>query len=74
MQQKYCDHGRSVARVDDHAADVAGAQLLRLGRKAEESVDLALGEQLHGVASRRLMTQLMSFSGSSPTYAAMIAR
>ena len=33
--------------VDDHVADVPGAQLLRLGRKAEEGIDLALGEQLH---------------------------
>ena len=33
--------------VEDHVADLAGAQLLRLGRKAEEGIDLALGEQLH---------------------------
>ena len=47
MQQKYCDHGRSMRAVDDHVADLAGAQFLRLGRKAEERIDLALGEKLH---------------------------
>ena len=30
-------------------ADVAGAQLLRLGREAEESVDLTVGEQFLGL-------------------------
>ena len=38
--------------VEDHAADLAGAQLLRLGGKAKEGVDLPLGEQLHEVAGR----------------------
>jgi hypothetical protein len=40
-------------RAHDHAADPAGAQLLRLGRKAEEGIGAAGGEQLHGVAIRR---------------------
>jgi hypothetical protein len=47
MQQKYCDHGRSSELFDDDAADVAGAQLLRLGRETEKRVDLAFGEQVH---------------------------
>src|SRR5262245_48899660 len=33
--------------VEDHMADVAGAQLLRLGRKTEKRVDLPLREQFH---------------------------
>ncbi len=33
--------------VDDDAADLPGAQLLRLGWKAQESVDLSFGEKLH---------------------------
>ena len=34
--------------VDDDAADTLGAQLLRLRRKAEERIDLAVDEQLLG--------------------------
>src|SRR5215471_5360992 len=33
--------------IDDHVADVAGAQLLRLGRKPEKRIDLSVGEKLH---------------------------
>ena len=32
--------------VDDHMADLAGAQFLRLGRKAQEGIDLSLDEEL----------------------------
>ena len=32
--------------AEDHVADAAGAQLLRLGRSSKEGVDLALGEEL----------------------------
>ena len=74
MQQKYCDQGWSVARVEDHAADLAGAQLLRLGREAEEGVDLPSTNSSMGVAIRGSVTQSMSLLGSSPTWAAMIAR
>src|SRR3954452_7693342 len=34
----------------DDAADLAGAQLIRLGRKAEERIDLPFGEQLYRAA------------------------
>ena len=47
MQQKYCDHGRSTALLRITWPMLPGAQLLGLGRKAEEGIDLALGEQLH---------------------------
>ena len=53
-------------RVEDHVADLAGAQLLRLGRKAEEGVDLAFGEQLHGVSRRASATHSMSSVGIEP--------
>jgi hypothetical protein len=44
MQQKYCDQGRVYGAMDDHMADLASAQFLRLRRKAEERIDLAIGE------------------------------
>ena len=59
--------------VEDHVADLAGAQLLRLWRKAEERIGFPFGEQLHEVASG-WRTQSMSVCGSSPTYAAMTGR
>src|SRR6476659_4849684 len=34
--------------IDDHMADLAGAQLLRFGRKAEPRIDLSVSEKLHG--------------------------
>jgi hypothetical protein len=37
--------------VEDHAADLAGTQLLRLGRKSQKSIDSALGELLQKVAA-----------------------
>ena len=74
MQQKYCDQGWSVVGVEDHTADLAGAQLLRLRREAEEGVDLPVGEQLHRRCASGSVTQSMSLCGSSPTWAAMIAR
>src|SRR5262249_14892258 len=33
--------------VDDHVADLAGAQLLRLRWEAESGIDLSVGEELH---------------------------
>ena len=37
------------AAVDDHMPDLPGPQLLGEGRKGHESVDLALGQMLHGL-------------------------
>jgi hypothetical protein len=34
--------------IDDHMADLAGAQFLRFGGKAEPRIDLSVSEQLHG--------------------------
>src|SRR4029077_16834962 len=34
--------------IDDHMADLAGAQLLRFGRKAEPRVDFSVSAKLHG--------------------------
>ena len=45
--------------VEDHATDLAGAQLLWLGREREKGIDFAVGEQLHELAVG-LVTQLMS--------------
>ena len=73
MQQKYCDHGWSQAEVEDHATDLAGAQLLRLGRKTEKGIDLPFREQFHEARAVGLVIHLMSFVGSSPTCAAMVA-
>ena len=53
-------------------ADLAGAELLRLGREAEKRIDLSVGEQLQGI-DVGAVTQSMSLSGSSPIFAAMIA-
>ena len=46
MQQKYCDHGRSCMLLTMTWPILLGAQFLRLGRKAEEGIDLALHEQV----------------------------
>jgi hypothetical protein len=49
MQQKYCDHGRSRAVLNDYTPDLARVQFLRFGGKAEKRVDFAIGEQLQRV-------------------------
>ena len=41
-------------RVEDHATDLAGAQLLRLGGKREKRIDFPLDEQLHGEQPHRV--------------------
>jgi hypothetical protein len=38
--------------IDDHLADTAGAQLLRLRRKGEERIDLAVDEQVFRLGRR----------------------
>jgi hypothetical protein len=48
MQQKYCDQGPS-GRIEDHATELARAQLVRLGRKCEKGFDLPFGEHLQRV-------------------------
>ena len=58
-------------RIEDDPADMPGAQFLRLRRKAEEGVDLAVDEQILRLARLGSTIQRMSFSGSSPTSAAI---
>src|SRR5262249_49754803 len=43
-QQKYCDQGRSEAVFS--TTDVPSAQLLRVWRKAQKRIDLAIDEKL----------------------------
>src|SRR5205823_3595272 len=38
--------------IDDYVADVARAQFLRLRRKADKRIDLAVGKQLHRALGR----------------------
>ena len=46
MQQKYCDHGRSIALLTTTWPICRARSSCGSGRKAQEGVDLAVGEQL----------------------------
>ena len=60
MQQKYCDHGLSVAVLRITRPMLRARSSCGSGGKPEKGVDLALGEQLHGLAGEALATQSMS--------------
>ena len=51
-------------------ADVAAARLAGIWRKADEGVDLAIGEKF-GLGCPRSVTHSISLAGSSPTKAAI---
>jgi hypothetical protein len=47
MQQKYCDHGRSVGAVDDHPPNPLGPEFLT-GQTAHVRISLSLFKRLDG--------------------------
>src|SRR5215831_20889503 len=73
MQQKYCDHGRSVALLKITWPMLRARKYCGSGGQPRNASIFPSANSSTG-SGEELVTQRISFAGSSPTYEARLAR